>query len=141
MRHLSEEDSGKIAQLISIFRGIITWKDVIDLGEEITRERYSRQTLEKKDDIRTAYEVVTGKALFQETERHSKKKKSKELMAADQRISRLVGENERLEAVNAKLREQFVVWAENARKKGLTEADLNNELPKIDRRSNQERGI
>jgi hypothetical protein len=136
-RHLSETDCREIADLIASYRGIITWNDVIALGEEVTSKTYSRQTLEKKDDIRTAYNVVIGKDQGQGVGRHSKKPKSKELMVAEDRILRLVAKVELLEAIDAKHREQFIVWAENARKKGLSEADLNKELPVLHRKSNR----
>lgn len=134
MRRLSDDDCSQIARLISSFRGIITWDDVIDLGEEVTGLRYTRQSLEKKDDIRTAYDVVR-KHIGQDKAGHSKKQKSKELVLAEERIAKLVSENKLLEAINAQLREQFVVWAENARKRGLSEADLHSPLPKLHRRS------
>jgi hypothetical protein len=135
MRRLSDEDCAKIALLISSFRGSITWDDVIGLGEEVTGQRYTRQSLEKKDDIRTAYDLVRKASDSKDKAGHSKKLKSKELVVAEGRIAKLVAEKKLLETINAQLREQFVVWAENARKRGLSEADLNSPLPKLHRKS------
>jgi hypothetical protein len=135
MRRLSDEDCATIAKLISSFRGTITWSDVIALGEEATGQNYTRQSLENKDDIRTAYDLVR-KSTGQDKQRHSNRPKSKELVKAEERIAKLVAEYKLVEDINAQLREQFVVWANNARKKGLTEADLNSPLPKLQRKSN-----
>lgn len=137
MRHLSEQQCAEIAKRMATFRGLITWEDVVSLGREVTGQCYSRVTLSQKEDIRTAYDLVNERAAKREVQRHSKKRKSKELLAVEARIEKLTAENERLEAVNSQLREQFVVWAENARKKGLSEADLNRELPKLHRKSSQ----
>lgn len=131
MKHLSEHDCLEVAKRINCFRGAIFWSDIVELAEEVTNERYTRQTLEKKEAIRAAYELAQRKASSCDGKRQSKKLKSKELHAAEERIVRLKGEVKLLEVLNSRLREQFVVWAENARRKGLTEADLNEKLTKL----------
>jgi hypothetical protein len=46
-----------------------------------------------------------------------------------QRMERLEAKNSRLEAENSALTEQFVVWAINAERKGITMDMLNAPLP------------
>lgn len=47
----------------------------------------------------------------------------------EQRVDRLVKENAELRAENIALKQQFFIWIGNARRKGLSEADLNAPLP------------
>jgi len=55
------------------------------------------------------------------------------LSVAAQRLSRQQSVIDELKAINAGLLERFVRWQYNAYKYGLTEQQLNAELPRIDR--------
>ena len=52
----------------------------------------------------------------------------------EQSLRREMAENARLLAENEGYREKFVRWQYNAYKRGLTERDLEEPLPKADRR-------
>jgi hypothetical protein len=138
MKRLTDQDCAAIVALMSSFRGPITWADVIGLGEEVSHQRYSRQSLEKKDDIRSAYRVVNERAVAQPV--LPAKPKPAEVQVLEATVERLSGRIAVLEGINTQLKEQFVVWAENARMKGLTEDDLNRPLSKLHRRGSYEEG-
>lgn len=65
--------------------------------------------------------------------RPKKISKPSSLAFAAQRISRLQAENEELKRIQDQLLEQFVKWQYNAYKHGVSESQLNAELPRIDR--------
>jgi hypothetical protein len=56
-----------------------------------------------------------------------------DLAAALARIARLEAHALSLETDNARYKEKFVRWQYNAEMRGLRQADLENELPPIDR--------
>lgn len=132
MSGLSREDSLRIAALIANFRGRITWDDVVALGEEVTGLTYSKPTLWGRDCIRLAYDRSNGKNQPGPKKR-TRRPKSKELSTVEDRLAKTKKVLEEKDALIAQLTEQFLVWAENARKRGVTEADLNAELPMVDR--------
>lgn len=55
------------------------------------------------------------------------------LRVAGERIARLTAENDRLRRENSRLLQQFVTWQYNAHVQGLSDVDLNQPLPAIDR--------
>lgn len=135
---LTSDDCTRIAQLIVSFRGPIKWDDIIKLAEEVTGRLYCRQWLEKRNVIRSAYEQVRSRSEGENVD--SAKQKPNEIVALEDRIVRLEAENRRLEVLDAQNREKFIIWAENARKRGFTERELSTPLQKIDRGATPERG-
>ncbi|MBJ6800434.1 hypothetical protein [Geomonas propionica] len=133
MKHLRVDQCQSIAQLITSFRGAIRWNDVIDLGEEVTGYRYSRQSLECKDVIRAAFTQATQREPAKVVGR-----KSAEVRVLEARIERLQEEIQLLKTVDAQNRERFVLWTENARRHGLDETKLNKPLTRVERRATRE---
>lgn len=128
-RHLNEHDIERIVELLDGWKGKLTWKLLCDACERTINIRPTRQTLAKFQRIVGAYKAV------KESGREEVEALSipPVLSIAAQRIERLTRENERLKRENTELLEQFVVWQYNAHAKGLTEHDLNQVLPGIDR--------
>lgn len=137
MRHLNADQCQSIALLITSFRGTVCWGDVIDLGEEVTKHRYSRQALEKKDVIRAAFTQATQRDQGQ-GQLKGAPRKSAEVRVLEARIERLQAEVQLLKTIDAQHREQFILWAENARRHGLDDAKLNKPLTRIERRATKE---
>jgi hypothetical protein len=110
--------------------GPLTWDLLIDAVYVRLHAKYTRQTLHKHQQIQIAYEV--RKKNLQPSERQERG--SAQLQKALERISRLEAENQRFQAENDLLLEQFARWAFNAYVRGIGEAELNRPLPEIDRR-------
>lgn len=128
-RHLNEHDIERIVALLDGWQGKLTWELLCDACESVIHTRPTRQTLAKFKRVAGAYKAVKQRGR-EEVEALSI---PPSLNIAAQRIERLTRENERLQRENNELLEQFVVWQYNAHAKGLTEHDLNQALPGIDR--------
>jgi len=131
-KNLSDEDVAKIAEVLDGWTGKLTWELLIDAVEKRVFARYTRQALHKHTRIKDAF-AHRKDTLANSGERPRKTASSPELQLALDRINRLTGENERLEAENTRLLEQFVRWAYNAHTRNLDEAFLNRPLPTVDR--------
>jgi hypothetical protein len=135
-RNLDDETVGNIASLLDGWSGKLTWDLYIDAIERHYRLRYTRQALHGHERIRLAFEV-RKRALSSAPEKATAFDGPPELKVALDEVARLEGENQRLQAENQALLEQFVRWVHNASKKNLTEDYLNQPLPSVDReRSN-----
>ena len=88
--------------------------------------RTTRQTLARHDEIKAAYDA-RKRALRKEAPRVGEER------GVAQRLRRVVAENDRLRAENARYREQFVQLQYNAYKHGLRKHQLEEPLPKVDR--------
>ena len=128
-KHLRDRDIERIVTLLDGWRGKLTWDRLCDACEPKIGTRPTRQTLAKSQRVTGAYKA-TKKRIKSEDDAVNAPPTLK--MAAD-RIERLKRENERLERENGELLEQFVVWQYNAHVKGLSDRDLNQPLPAIDR--------
>lgn len=128
-RHLNEADIERIVELLDGWKGKLTWEILLDACEPVIHTRPTRQTLAKFHRIASAFKAAKERGT-QEAESLSI---PPSLKIAAERIQRLTRENERLKRENSELLEQFVVWQYNAHAKGLSEYDLNQGLPGIDR--------
>lgn len=131
-KNLRDEDVARIVEVLDGWSGKLSWELLIESVEKRLFARYTRQALHKHTRIKDAFAhrkaVLAGSG-----ERPRKTASSPELQLALDRIERLTGENERLEAENARLLEQFVRWAYNAHTRNLDEAFLSRPLPTVDR--------
>ena len=114
----SEADSGKL-----------TWDAIAEAIAPIIEWQPTRQALNAHEQIKSPYQSVK--------KGHSQKDQGEKrpscLKVAGERIARLERENQMLKDINAKYKQMFVTWQYNAYKRGLTEQDLNERLPLIDR--------
>lgn len=137
MKHLTLDQCQRIALLMTRFSGPIHWSDVVDLGAEVTGHRFSRQALECKDVIRAAFDQVAQREQGKGQAKNEARKPA-EIRVLEARIQRLEAELKLLKTAEAQKNEQFVLWAENARRRGLDLSQLNKPLSKIDRRATKE---
>ena len=77
------------------------------------------------------------KAAFKNKKERLKTGAPPSLTMAAQQIKRLEEENARLKKKNELFLEQFIMWQYNAHRKGLSEVQLNDPLPVIDRDSSE----
>ena len=105
---------------------------LLDSVEKATGFRYSRFTFAEYAEIANAF------SLKKDTLRGTRKAersqpRDERIRAALQQVERYKAKAERLEMENELLLEQFVTWATNAERKGVTMAMLNAPLPKPER--------
>jgi hypothetical protein len=132
-RNLTATDVDQIVGILDCWSGKLTWDSLVDKVEERLHVRYTRQALDKHEEVKAAF-GVRKKALARAQDRAERPPSdSPELDAAQQSIDRLEGENDRLKAENQRLLEQFARWAYNAHTRGLAEGFLDQPLPPVDR--------
>jgi hypothetical protein len=131
-RHLTDQTTQAICEMVDGWdpKTPLTWDALVAAVEGLTGHRYTRQALNARERIKTAYSVRSNvlKNLPERAPRGSV-----ELQTAQARIDGLKAENERLKAENEKLLSQFVRWLYNASLHGLGKDKLNAPLPAIDR--------
>ena len=126
---LNEERVEAILATLDGWQGKLTWQLLIDAVAKATGQRYSRFTLADYPAIANA---------FAERKRKVRDKAgSQPLSARDVRVQDALerarvqkARADRLEAENQRLLEQFVTWACNAERKGVTMSQLNAPIQK-----------
>jgi hypothetical protein len=136
-KNLDDEVVANIVQVLDGWSGKLSWERLIEAVEKRMRLSYTRQALYSHERIRLAF-GVRKKALSDNKVGVAGVAASPELQIALDRIALLEGENQRLEAENNALLEQFVRWAYNAQTRNLTKEFLNNPLPAVDRERSKE---
>lgn len=131
-RNLDDEVVAGIVQVLDGWSGKLSWEALIEAVEKRAGLRYTRQALHRHERVRVAF-TVRKKALSGQSHELEHVAATPELQMALDRIARLEGENQRLEAENSNLLEQFARWAYNAQTRNLTKEFLNNPLPTVDR--------
>lgn len=117
-------------ELLDGWKGTLTWDALSEASLRAIGMNPTRQTLSRIVRIQDAF--AAAKARIRVGDGEVRKVPHSIKLAAD-RIARLENENARLSRENAALLEQFVVWQYNAYVKGMTQAELNRPLPKVDR--------
>ena len=117
-------------EILDGWKGKLTWEALSASRMPVIHTAPARQTLARSIRIKDAFKAVKQR-LRDEPEPALKAAPS--MRVAMERIARLTNENERLKAENSRLLEQFVVWQYNTHIRGLTDADLGEALPGIDR--------
>ncbi|MPR10988.1 hypothetical protein [Microvirga tunisiensis] len=128
----------RIDQIVEIVRGIDgrrTWPALIAAVHKAVGATYTRQGLFKHEKIRIAMGVE--RASSQRGAQKTPRPKSKELKATLDRLERAEHENAELTILLERMRAKFVRWAYNASLRGITEAQLDEPLPPIDRNRNR----
>lgn len=128
-KHLTKSDIDKILGVIDGWSGRLTWEQLCDAAKPVIGHRPTRQTLNGHGQIKEAFSQKKNRLRQQVAEIKS----PGSLSIAGARIKRLEEENARLINENKRLLEQFVTWQYNAYKHGLSEYQLNEQLPHIDR--------
>jgi hypothetical protein len=137
-RNLDDVAIGAIVGILDGWSGPLSWSALIDQIALRLHGRYSRQALHKHERIRQAF-IGRRDALAGEPKPKRIVKGSLERQKDNERIARLLAENQRLESENQRLLEQFIRWLYNARTRGLDESFLNRPLPRVERDAEEKR--
>lgn len=129
---LTQEHISTTLDTLDTWRGKLTWDLLLDELEKVWGTRYSRFTLSGYAEIANAF-VIRKDALRGTLPKPRGVPSDERLRAVMEQAHRLKAKAERLEAENNLLVEQFVTWAHNAERKGVTMDMLNEPLPKPDR--------
>lgn len=129
---LTQEVLQQVLDTLDSWNGKLTWELLLDAVEKLTGHRYSRFTFADYPQIANAFSFKKD-SLRGTLPRSCGEPKDERLRAALQQVDRLQGKVDRLQAENKLLSEQFVTWAINAERKGVTIDMLNTPLPKPNR--------
>ncbi|ANB71238.1 hypothetical protein AYM40_05705 [Paraburkholderia phytofirmans OLGA172] len=129
---LTDERIAKILETLDTWKGKLTWELLLDAVQAATGYRYSRFTFAEYPQIANAFSLK--KDVLRGTLPHERgEPRDERVRAALEQVSRYKAKAERLEAENQLLNEQFLTWATNAERKGVTMDMLNAPLPKPER--------
>lgn len=135
---LTQEVLQQILDTLDGWQGKLTWDLLLDAVETLTGHRYSRFTFADYPEIANAFslrkDTLRGTLPLTRSE-----PKDERLRAALKQVDRLRAKAARLQAENNLLSEQFVTWAINAERKGVTMDMLNAPLLKPNRDQTKER--
>jgi hypothetical protein len=126
---LTQERTEVVLDTLDGWKSKLTWPFLIDAVEKSMGIRYSRYTLMEHTEIANAFGqkkiALTGKV-----SKEPSTPRDERVRAALEKVDRYRAKVKRLEQENQLLLEQFVTWATNAERKGVTIAMLNAPLPK-----------
>ena len=129
-KHLNQQDINAIVNLIRGWGNAkLTWPSICEAAESLVGKKPTRQSLCRNESIRDAYK--TKKKNLKES--GVRRPRPASLEAAGQRIANLESLALELKEENRRYKQQYVIWQYNAYKYGLTEEQLNEPLPMIDR--------
>lgn len=129
---LTDERIAVVIDTLDSWKGKLTWDLLIDAVEAATGHRYSRFTFADYPQIANAFSLKKD-SLRGTLPRARGEPRDERVRAAMAQADRYKSKVERLEAENQLLLEQFVTWATNAERKGVTMDMLNAPLPKPER--------
>jgi len=132
-KHLTSKDIAILVNLIDAWEGKLGWDVLCDAVAPLIGWRPTRQTLSSHTQVKTAF----GYKKEQLRNGFVATKRPASLNIAEQRISRLESENNRLKAENDRLLERFLIWQYNAYRHGISQNKLDASLPSIDRDSSE----
>lgn len=126
---LTDERITNVIEILDEWKGKLTWELLLDAVEKATGHRYSRFTFAEYPQIANAFSLRKD-ALRGTLPRSRGEPRDERLRAALSQVDRYKAKIDRLEAENQLLTEQFVTWAINAERRGVTLDMLNATLPK-----------
>ncbi len=129
---LTHERITAIVETLDAWKGKLTWELLLDAMKASTGYRYSRFTFAEYPEVANAFSLRKD-ALRGTLPRERGEPRDERVRAALAQANRYKAKAERLEAENQLLTEQFVTWAINAERKGVTMDMLNAPLPKPER--------
>lgn len=126
---LTQEVLQQVLDALDGWEGKLTWELLLDAVEVRVGYRYSRFTFAEYPEIANAFSLKKDR-LRGTLPRTRGEPKDERLRAAYEQVDRLNAKVARLQVENDLLNEQFVTWAINAERKGVTMDMLNASLPK-----------
>jgi hypothetical protein len=129
---LTDERITIVLETLDMWKGKLTWEILLDAVETATGHRYSRFTFAEYPEIANAF-TLKKDSLRGTLPRARGEPRDERVRAAITQADRYKAKADRLEAENQLLTEQFVTWAINAERQGVTIDMLNRPLPKPER--------
>ncbi|NPT60057.1 hypothetical protein [Paraburkholderia elongata] len=129
---LTDERIKLVLDTLDGWKGKLTWDLLIEAIQKITGITYSRFTFAEYPEIANAFSL-RKEALRGTWKGERGQPRDERVRAALEQVERYKAKIERLEEQNQLLLEQFVTWAHNAERKGVTVMMLNAPLPKPER--------
>jgi hypothetical protein len=129
---LTEERILVVIDILDGWKGKLTWDLLLQGVENKTGIAYSRFTFAEYPKIANAF-TLRKKALSGTFKAEPGQPRDEQVRAALEQVDRYRAKVERLEQENQLLLEQFVTWATNAERKGVTMSMLNAPLHKPNR--------
>lgn len=126
---LTDERIAVVLEILDSWKGKLTWDLLLDAVETKTEIRYSRFTFAEYPEIANAFSLKKD-ALRGVLPQKRGEPRDERVRAALAQAERYKAKAERLGAENQQLLEQFVTWATNAERKGVTMSMLDAPLPK-----------
>lgn len=134
---LTNERIATVLETLDAWKGKLTWELLLDAVETSMGHRYSRFTFAEYPQLANAFSLKKD-SLRGTLPRLRGEPRDERVRAALAQADRYKAKIERLEAENQLLSEQFVTWALNAERKGVTMDMLNAPLPKPQRDRSKE---
>ncbi|MFF7394880.1 hypothetical protein ACFZAI_00360 [Achromobacter sp. NPDC008082] len=129
---LTPELIAQVLEMLDTWKGKLTWDLLLTAFETSCGHRYSRFTFAEYDEIAIAFSV--RKEALRGNFSHSRgTPRDERIRAALAQAERATAKAKRLQVENDLLIEQFVTWAINAERRGVTLDMLNAPLPKPER--------
>lgn len=129
---LTEERIAVVIDTLDNWKGKLTWDLLLDAVAGATGDLYSRFTFAEYPQIADAF-ALKKEALRGTWKGEPSLPKDARVRSALEQVDRYQSKVQRLEHENQLLLEQFVTWAINAERKGVTIDMLNAPLMKPDR--------
>lgn len=129
---LTEQRIKVVIDILDGWEGKLTWELLLAAVEKTTGIRYSRFTFAEYPEIANAFSFKKD-TLRGTWKGERSQPRDERVRAALEQVERYKAKVERLEMENQLLLEQFVTWATNAERKGVTMTMLNAPLPKPER--------
>jgi len=126
---LTDERIAAVLETLDAWKGKLTWDLLLNAVQASTGFRYSRFTFAEYPEIANAFSLKKD-VLRGSLPRQRGEPRDERVRAAIAQAERYKAKANRLEAENQLLIEQFVTWAVNAERKGVTLDMLNTPLPK-----------
>jgi len=134
---LTDERIQVVLNTLDGWKGKLTWDLLIAAVKVSTGIAYSRFTFSDYPEIANAF-ALKKEALRGNWRGAPATPRDERVRAALEKVERLQSKIDRLTQENRLLKEQFVTWAHNAERKGVTIMMLNAPLPKPERERSKE---
>lgn len=128
---LTSDEIEQIVELLTSWRGELSWDLLTERVEALLRRSFSRQGLAKHENIQTAFQQAKDRIRTDKPTTYSEPLPEIELM--QNTIDSLRAKIAVMEAERGRYEEKFATWLYNARSRGISEFDLNRQLPEVDR--------
>lgn len=126
-----------VLEILDTWKGKLTWDLLLDAVHSATGHRYSRFTFAEYPEIANAF-AFKKDSLRGNLSGERAGPRDERVRAALAQVERYKAKADRLDAENQLLIEQFVTWATNAERKGVSLDMLNAPLPKPQRDRSRE---